>query len=194
MKAAWFLLLALVVLCLSPAAALASEAQAGGHGPDTEWWVKFAASVVNFALFLYLLIRFGKKPILGFLQSRRTTYEQTLRDARQREEEARRVHEEYAAKLANVEAEAAAILEQAEKDAQRRKEAIIEAARASAAKMTRDARMTIENEAAKLQEEIRGAIADLVMSKVETLLEENLNPSDRARLNDDFLKKLEEAS
>jgi F-type H+-transporting ATPase subunit b len=170
-----------------------AQGEAHGEGPGGPNWVQLGVAVVNFALFIYLLVRFAKTPLLDFLGNRRRTYEEALAAARRREAEARQVFEEYSAKLVGVEEEAARILKNADLEAQRRRTAVVEAARVAADKMKRDARLTIDSEVGRARTEIRTALARLVAERAQASLERALGPEDDRRLVDEFVRKLEDA-
>jgi F-type H+-transporting ATPase subunit b len=170
-----------------------AQGEAHGEGLGGPNWVQLGVAVVNFALFIYLLVRFAKTPLLDFLGNRRRTYEEALAAARRREAEARQVFEEYSAKLVGVEEEAARILKNADLEAQRRRTAVVEAARVAADKMKRDARLTIDSEVGRARTEIRTALARLVAERAQASLERALGPEDDRRLVDEFVRKLEDA-
>jgi len=194
-----------LLLAVGPGFALSEEeaahhsadaAEATSHGGEGEHHVSvgipFFVAIVNFALFVYLLIRFGKQPIRNYLHNRSASYAQALASARKMEEETAKLAAEYRERLARVEEETRKILDQAEQEADRRKEAIIEGARKSAERMMADAKMAIDNETQRAREEIRAELANEAVKIAEDLILKNMNAQDKDELNKRYLDNLEE--
>lgn len=167
------------------------HAEGAHHGPK---WLELTAAVINFAIFIFLLVKFGKAPLNSYLTGKRESYLQAVKDAQALMDRAEAKHKEYSRKLANIQQEADEVIKRAEQEAIRRKEAIIEGAQSAAKKMEADAKMTMESELFKAQEEIRTLLAEVVVENAEKLITDNLNDEDQKRLNEEFLKKLEGAS
>ena len=69
--------LAFAALMLAPAVAFAS----GGEEPTWPWYLQFAGSIVNFALLVFLIVRFAGPKLSGFLKQRQETIERQMRES-----------------------------------------------------------------------------------------------------------------
>lgn len=117
-------------------------------------WKLLLAQVVNFAILLILLKKFAYKPIFNMLRKRREEIEKGLRFTKDAEEKLKRVGEEREEVLKGARGEALKIVGDAEQTGRQRKdEAIKEAARKSEEVMMQ-AKRAIEEEKAKMGEEI----------------------------------------
>jgi len=149
-----------------------------------------AAQMFSFAVVVFILWRFGFKPVLATLDARRKEIESGLKYA-----------EEMQAKLAATQTESATILKAAQVEANK---AIEEARKAAkefgdkqqadaiqrAADLLAKAQQSIELEHKKMLDQARGEIARLVVKTTEQVLAKQLSDSDRAAYNEAATKEL----
>src|SRR3954471_6522852 len=150
----------------------------------------FISQVISFCIVAFLLHRFAYKPILKVLEERRQKIAEGLANA-----------ERIKVELANAQAKAQEILNQA--NAQGNK--LIEEARQSAAKLSETesqkaiatandiiakARLASEAELARMKTELRREIGRLVVSTSAKVTGKILTPEDQKRLADDTNRQL----
>ena len=71
------------------------------------------------------------------------------------------------------------------------REHILAAARASAERIRRDASLAIEHEVRRAREHLRGEASELAVELAAGMLKEQVGPSDRERLLDEFIVRVE---
>src|SRR5262249_43152560 len=98
--------------------------EAAGVKPQVMVGPPMIAAFINFALLLFLLVRFAGKPISSFLEGRHQTVKRELEESRKRWDEARDRMKEYEAKIEKMERERETLIKQYEEQAQREVERI----------------------------------------------------------------------
>ena len=151
------------------------------------------ASVINFALLLYLLIRFTRKPLTGYLAGRHQQIRDDLAEAARLRKEAEQHLAAVDAKLNGLDDEISEIKSTVAKDAERERERIIAAAQHDAAQIleTADRALAVEIDRAKRRLEVTATQAAL--SAAETLLRAEMKPEDHQRLRDEYFQQIEQA-
>src|SRR5476649_2471543 len=99
-------------------------------------------AIWTLAIFVIVVVVLGKfawGPVLGLLQQREEFIHRSLSEAKREHDEAEARLKEYAAKLHTAHAEAAALLEEARRDAERLREEIRQKARADADRLIANA-------------------------------------------------------
>lgn len=133
-------------------------------------WKLLSAQVVNFLVLLFLLRRFAYKPIIGMLKKRREEIEKGLRFTKEAEEKLRHVGEEREEVLKGARNEALKLVSAAESEARKRKdEAVKEAARKSE-EVVLAAKRIIQEEKAKMGEEVYQSAESLIKLGVAKVL------------------------
>jgi F-type H+-transporting ATPase subunit b len=187
----------------------AAEAEAGhaGHGAhhvrhlDNWFSLSFgpgkehqngplAFAILNFALFIWLVVRFGGKPFRAYLEQRHQTVRQQLEEAAALHEQARQKLAEIDRKLRDVEQELAEIREGVAKDAQVEKERIIKAAEAEAQHIVAQADETLSRELRRARRLLEVEAVESAVRAAEKLLRQRLTDADRRRLNDEYFAQI----
>ena len=99
----------------------------------------FIAQILNLFIQMFLIKKFLFKPINEVLQKRRELADQEIREAREAKEEADGLKAQYEEGLANARAEAAQIVQSAQKEAQIRADETVKQAQEQAAGIRRKA-------------------------------------------------------
>lgn len=170
---------------------------AGGHGGEETkyflgipvWIWKFFNMVAFLGLLSYLLAG----PIKRYFAGRRDQIRTSLAEAETRRERADRMSEEIEAKLAALESEIVAIRERADDEGKRIAEQIRQSTERDLEKVKTAARNEVEQRSATAKRELREHAAKLAAERAEEILERSITESDRDRLFDQGLRKLEEA-
>lgn len=175
--------------------------QGGGehYGPS---WEKYLYKWINFFLMLALLWwllvvppAFVKEnfdfPGLKVLLAARSKEIVESRDlARQQKEESKTRLADSEARLAKVEQEAAALVAEAQEDADRERLRQVAAAEAEAAKIRQVADRDMGAEVARARRQLRRHVADLSVALAADLVKDNFSGADQDRLVREYLDRL----
>ena len=93
----------------------------------------FIATICNLFLQCWLIKKFLFKPVREIIEKRRTLADAQIQDAKKAKEEAEAMKAGYEAEMAKAKETASAILQDAQKDAAARSEAMVQEAKAQAA-------------------------------------------------------------
>ncbi len=153
-------------------------------------WKYVVWQLISFLIVLFVLYKFGIKPVAATMEERNRKIEAGIKHA-----------EEMQAKLAAAQAESAALVKQAQGEASR----IIDEARKTAkefvdkqtqeastksAEMLAKAQQAIELEHKKMLADARTEIARLVVTTTERVLAKKLTDADRAAYNESAAQEL----
>jgi len=175
----WLACAIVSMLLALPAVAVAAESGGGGLiSIDKSLIVQF----VNFFILLFILQRLLYKPFLAKMQERTTAIRTSLDQAQAARAEAVRQQDENETKLRAAYAEAAAIREQAIKEAAEESRAHIATAQAQARKLVDDTKAQLDAEIRRAREELRREVSDLAVAVAEKLVRRTLHEDDHRRL------------
>jgi F-type H+-transporting ATPase subunit b len=147
-------------------------------------------TLVIFGLLLLILRRFAWGPMVGALDEREKTIEESINRAEAALAEARRMQADNEAARREAERQAQAILRAASEEADRRRAEEFEKTKAEAAKFREQARAEIEREKQQALTELRTEVADLAIGAAEKILSENLDDDRQRKLVDRFITDL----
>jgi F-type H+-transporting ATPase subunit b len=149
------------------------------------FWV--IVSAINFIVFFVLIWTFAFKPISKMLTERRDRIEQGLRDAEQARKDRESAEAEHAAALAEARREANEIIDRAQKAATESREADLAATRQELEGMRQRALEDIDAEKQRAIAELRGEVADLALAAASRVVGESLDGDRQRRLVEEFL-------
>jgi F-type H+-transporting ATPase subunit b len=179
----WLACAIVSLLLLLPAVALAAEG--GEHGEsgglisvDKSLIVQF----VNFFLLLFILQRLLYKPFLAKMAERTAAIRTSLEEAQAARAAAARQQEENEGRLRTAYAEAAAIREQALREAAEESRTHIEAAQTQARKMVDDTKAQLDAEVRRARDDLRREVSDLAIAVAEKLVHRTLREEDHRRI------------
>jgi F-type H+-transporting ATPase subunit b len=185
---------ALPLLCTAALLAMqgicwASEGGGGGHLN----WTDFAYRLVAFVLLVGILTKLLKKPICGFLSSRREDIQKLLAELETKRLEAEQTSTEQKAKLAALEEETKKIVAELVTEGEAERQKIIEAAEKQAEYIKQQAQLAIQQEIKAARESLQEEISEATVAAAEALLRKNLKSADQDRLVRDFMTRVVEA-
>jgi F-type H+-transporting ATPase subunit b len=158
----------------------------------------FAGNVGNavwtltiFVIVVAVLGKFAWGPILKLLQDREEFIHRAVAEAKRDRLEAEARLKEYTDKLQAAHGEAAAMLQDARRDAERLRAELREKARAEADTIIKTAERQIQLETARALQQIRHEAADLSVMIASKLIQRNLSKEDNERLIEDALNQVE---
>lgn len=164
--------------------AAGSEAHHAAHhpGPTQLLW-----PALNFVLFVYLLTRFLRGPIVEFFRDRAAR----LAEALEAGARARKAAEELRAQLARDMQNLPALRERMKADlratATSERDALIERGRAAAARIRRDAELLAQQEFATARDAVRVEVIEEAIRQATAVVQKALRPEDQERFVRDFV-------
>ena len=133
-------------------------------------WKLLIAQAINFFILLFLLKKFAYGPILKILRKRKEEIEGGLKASKEAKERLERAEELKEETLQKARGEALSIVGQAEKTAKIRQEEIVQGGHQKAELIMADAKKVIEEEKAKMGEEVYQNAEALIKLGLEKVL------------------------
>lgn len=178
---AFTLIVVAVSLFCEPA--FASE----GHEPR---WGDFAWRVVNLIIFCAILWYFTGKLIMRFFRNRKKTIQDTLTELEKRREDAKAKLAEIEKRIANLEKERQAILDESRSQAERLKQGIVDDAQRQADQIVQSAKRAAENEGQAMLNSVRATVANEIVEAATRALRGQLSEEEHDRLIANSLDKV----
>lgn len=178
-------LMAFCILLATTGAAVASA-----DGAHELPWGNFLFRILNFALFIGVVAYFFGKKITAFFKNRTESIANQISDLEDRKVAAQTNLKEVETRIANLEQERQAILDDYKKQGEAAKAAILAEAERSAEQITAQAKATAENEIQQAMEAMRAEMADKIVKATEALLAEQLSAKEHTKLIDKYLTKV----
>ncbi len=173
---------------LVPALVAASEAHESHSTPSLE---SLLFPVLNFAIFVTLLVRYAWPAVKNGLAERRRLIQEEMAQAE-------KVYDQVQAELAEIQTRKARIQQDTERivaqlraEAEHERSALIEAAHKTAERIRSDARRLGEQEAARAAQKIREELALRVTERAAEALRQRLTQPDQERYVREFLSAVE---
>ena len=177
---------ALALALLSAAVAFASDGHEGGQAPV----LNFLWRLLNIAVFVGILYKLVGKKAKDFFIGRRDGIRADLENLEAGKTEAERRLAEVRQRIANLNAEREAILQESRAQAEQIKAAILAEAREQAEQIREQALRAAENEGKAAMEELRAALADEIAAAAEALLQSRLDDARHEKLINNSLTKV----
>ncbi|MBI5196092.1 MAG: F0F1 ATP synthase subunit B [Nitrospirae bacterium] len=146
--------------------------------------------VLNFAILVAILVKFGRKPISEFLKKRTELIEKSLKEAEEAKELAKKAFSEVQARLLGMDKEINNILESAKKAGEREKEALIAQGESLKNKIIEQAKANIEYELQKAKKAIKSEAALMALELAEKQIKEKLDAKGHERLTEEYIRKI----
>ena len=154
---------------------------------------EIVAQVINFLVLVFVLRVLAWKKIIKFLDDRRTRITMQIEEVEKLKLESAALKARFDEQMKNMEAIAARKREEAVAEANIAAEAIKREAHQEAARMMSQAQSNVRYEAARIKNELKDEIVDMVMQVTEQVVGQKMNPEDDRRMAEDFLKNLDDA-
>lgn len=146
--------------------------------------------MVNFLILVAILYKFMWGPVINMIDSRQQTIDDSLNKADVARKEAEQMSAKLAEEIADARRQAKSIIDEAQKSAETVKEDILAQARDSADSMLERAQAEIAKEKVNAILEIKGEVADMVVSVAGRLLSENMNDQQHMALVDKYIAEV----
>jgi len=171
--------------------ATSAYAFGGGHGETHFTWKDWLWPIINFAILIGVLFKFGRKPMAEFFQNRTAMIEKSLKEASEAKDLAQKTLNEVQARLKNTDKEIEKILDAARKSGESEKEAIIAEGEHLKEKILEQAKSNIDFELQKAKDAIKSDAALMALEIAESQIKEKLGQKEQEALIDDYIKRLE---
>jgi F-type H+-transporting ATPase subunit b len=180
-------ILVVLAVCLTAVPSLAAGGgEEGGSG--------LFFPILNFVLLIAVLIYFVRQPAQAYFSDRRDRIADELRTAAQLKKDAEERYAKWQRRLADLETELESIRETSLERAATEREHILADARATADRIRRDASTAIEQELRRARNRLREEASDLAVELAEGILREQVTTTDRDRLLDEFIARVESSA
>ena len=184
-------LAALGLPLLTPALVLASEA---GHGSTAiNWWAAdprrpaLGWLLVDFALFLLILVVFARRPLREFVRTRALGIKRAIDEALLQRSAAEKSAAELAQRLADLDRELKELRDDIVKSGEREREQLKADAARTAERMRRDVTLQIESETVRVTAELQVETVRQALALAEQALRTRLTGADHQQLNRSFV-------
>jgi len=152
---------------------------------------EMVAQIISFLLLMALLRIFAWNKLLKLLDDRRERIASEFKKIEDTQASVERMRSGYDRKLADIEAESRAKIQEAIAEGRKVSQEIRESARQEARAILDKAQENIENEVAKAKQELKQKVVELTLGTTEKLIKEKLTEEKDRQLASDFLDELE---
>lgn len=149
------------------------------------------AIFLAFIVLLLVVFYFAYKPVKKLLKQRKDYVEGKIKDAEQKQMDAKVKVEEAEKQIAASRVEAMEIVEQAKMDATKEREEIKAQAKLDADKEVERAKQQIAQEIEASKDEVHKEIVSVALDASKKVLSREVNSKDNEKLIDDFIKDLD---
>ena len=153
---------------------------------------QIVSQTISFLILLWLLKRFAWRPLLTLLDQRRARIEEALRQIAQSKAEIAQLQAEYSQRLAKINDEARAKIQQAILEGKRISVEIQEQAREQSYALLTKSKETMELELAKAKVTLRDEVAAMTVEAVERILRQKLDAASDRKLVESILNEIEQ--
>jgi len=182
--------LALLVAALP---ALASEGGGGGASLIEPKFGTVFWTLLTFILLIALLARFAWKPLLGALETRERSIQESIDKAREDREQAEELIRQHRELLDQARRERAEAVSEGQRDAEKLKAEILDEARKQREQVLAQTQSQVEAGLRQARSELRTVAVDLAIQAAEKLLTKNLDDPTQRRLVEEYLADLEKS-
>ena len=156
----------------------------------SESWLSWVFKLVNFAVLIGILVKYGGKPLKEYFVNKHNTIQDKLNNAEQKLKEAQALKADFEGRLANLDEEIEAFKKAVIQEAEKEKNKMVDEAREFASGLKDQAKMTYEQEIKEMRDKIKEEIVGLTMERAEKLVKERLTREDHNRMVEDFIEKM----
>jgi len=157
-------------------------------------WRVMVVNLAGFLVLLALLKKFAFGPIGNILAEREREVAADIEEAERAKEAALEDKRGMEEELAKVDERAAAIVADAEKSAEERREEILQRAEEQGQQIVAEGERSVELAMARAREQLRGETAEIAVQVSERALREALDDKRQAALVDAFIEDIERAA
>ena len=146
--------------------------------------------IINFAILVIILYKFGKKPLQSFLKQRAELIEKTLNEAKEAKELAEKALREVEVRLKEKDKEIETILSMSKKSGEDERSRLIEQGDNLREKILEQAKTNIAYELKQAKEAIKAEAAEIAIELAEKKLKEKLTKEEQEKLLEESIAKI----
>lgn len=176
------------VVCALSAYALAAS---GGHDDHSIPMSAIVFQVINFGLFVTILVVLLKGKVATYFRTRAQDFTVARNRAAELKAAAEQQKRDIEAKLRHLESTAKQTVENARKEALALKASILREAEEMAEKIRKEAEQTARSEVERAKEELRQSLLSEAIEAAKNSVSKNLSASDQKRLQGEFVEKIQ---
>jgi F-type H+-transporting ATPase subunit b len=158
---------------------------------DKQFLIQICIQLINTGILCFILSKLLYKPVLNFLKARKEKIALQIDEADARLKEAEALKAQYEAKLKDIDNERNEILESARDSAKKNSRQIISDARKEADLIKNRAEKDIANEREKAKDDIKKEIIEVSSEMSRRFIAKQISESEQQQLFEDTLKELE---
>jgi F-type H+-transporting ATPase subunit b len=159
-----------------------------GHLGESVW------AIIWFTILLIVLWKFAWKPLLAGLSGRQQYIEKQITDAEKTRAEARKVLDEYGAKLADAERQGRLIISDRVKDAEKLAKEVHLKNQADVEQMKQRAQADLDRDKIEAEEQLWTEAGDIILRLGTEVFGKNLNDEDNQKLIQEAIARLRDHS
>ena len=159
--------------------------------PDASSICLMIWTIICFVIALVILKRYAFGPIQQMIEERRKRIQQSITEAEQARDEARRLLEEHRALIGQARGQAEEILAEARRVADAQRLRVKDETEADRRRRLEETRRQIEAETHRALEQIRAEVAELTLVAAAKVTGKALDDADHRRLIDDAIRDLD---
>lgn len=178
----------IVVIFTVVSVSLAFGAEGEGHGAE---WKEWLWKILNFAILVFILVKFLGKPFKNFLKQRTELIEKTLNEAREAKELAAKALAEVEERLKSKDKEIQDILSISERSAKAEYDQLIKQGEEMKEKVIAQAKTNIDYELKAAIDRIKAEAVEIAMELAEKKIKERLSETEQIRLIEESLSRME---
>ncbi len=156
-------------------------------GAELSQPVALLIQCINFAILLFIIVKFGKKPFKEYLKNRHETVKERIEEAERLLKEAQEVKALYVEKLSKLPEEIEAFRANAVKEAEIERTKILAEAQDLASRIREQARLAYEQEMKETMSRVRAEVAAHTIKTAEEVVREKFTKEDHDRMVEDFI-------
>lgn len=150
----------------------------------------FGMALINFCIFAFIMYRLAGQPLMEAVRTRHLKVKKDLDEAAELRQAAAAKLKEYENRLAAVDGEVTALINQLRAEAEAEKTQLIASAETEAERIRRDAESQIATEMLRIRRELRREVVEAAMATARKVLAENTTAEDQRRLAEQYLREL----
>lgn len=150
----------------------------------------FGMALINFCIFAFIMYRLAGQPLMDAVRTRHLKVKKDLDEAAELRQAAAAKLKEYESRLAAVDAEVSALINQLRADAEAEKTQLIANAETEAERIRRDAESQIATEMLRIRRELRREVVEAAIATARKVIAENTTAEDQKRLAEQYLREL----
>lgn len=152
--------------------------------------VPFAANLINFAVFAYIVVRLGKKPLKEALVKRKQTIMAQIDEATDMKQQAEERLADYENKLAHIDAEVERIKNDFAAKGEREKQRLIREATEKKHRMLQDAQFIVQQEQKHMRNVLMREVVEQAIAQAEATLMRQVTSADHERVIRQYIEQI----